>query len=135
MTKITRLAMTAMTAFLGATIAASAESTPDTTKHSTFDERSVPRNPFLPIGWQASAPVVRNTTVLTLSPEAFKVTSIVVDHTGGLAIVNGKACGPGDVLMTQVGGREIPVRVKEVRDGEVVLFYRGKPIVSPLDEK
>jgi len=134
--KHTRLVVVGMTALLGMTMGkASAEKAPkNSIEHSTFDERRIKRNPFLPIGWTKVAES-NDTTAVFVSAESFKVTSIVVDSGGGLAIVNGEACGPGEVVMTPVNGRQVPVRVKEVRDGEVVFFHNGKPIVAPLIAK
>jgi hypothetical protein len=134
--KNTRLAVAGMTtALLGMTMgSASAETAPGgSIEHSTFDERRIERNPFLPIGW--TKVTKSNDTAAFVSADSFKVTSIVVDSVGGLAIVNGEAYAPGEVVMTPVNGRQVPVRVKEVRDGEVVFFHNGKPIVAPLIAK
>lgn len=130
--KNSRTVLSGMTALLGMSMAAIAETGTETIQYSSFDQRSVQRNPFLPIGWVKDVKVVHRSEPVTISPEAFKVTSIVVDSSGGLAIINGKACAPGDVIVTTVGAKREPVRVKEVRDGEVVLFHNGKPIVSSL---
>ena len=100
-----------------------------TPRNSTFGAQLIKRNPFLPIGWKKKLPVKERPRQVTITPDAFRVTSIVSGGVGaGLAIVNGRGYAAGETIPINVGGHEIGVLVKDVRDGEVVFLHNGRDI-------
>jgi hypothetical protein len=104
-----------------------------TPRSSMFDPKVVERDPFLPIGWQKKTVVQEKSHQITITPDAFRVTSIIIGGGGaGLAIINGSGYAAGESIRINVGGREVGVRVKEVRDGEVVFLHNGQEIHASL---
>ncbi len=100
---------------------------------STFDARSFERDPFLPIGWQPKTVVSEGPRQITITPDAFRVTSIVTGGGGaGLAIINGRGYAAGESIMISVGEQEVGVLVKEVKDGEIIFLYDGQDISASL---
>ena len=100
-----------------------------TPRNSTFGAQLIKRNPFLPIGWQKKSPATEHPHQITITPDAFRVTSIVTGGIGaGLAIINGRGYAAGEAIRISVEGQEVGVLVKEVRDGEVVFLHNGQEI-------
>ena len=109
-------------------------------KLSAFEATSLPRDPFLPIGWRRPAdepaPVVKGGTVSVttesyIRPEAFVVSSISVDRMT-LAVINGKPYGEGDSLPFVAGDKKIKLLVQSIRDGVVTLRYNDYKVSCPI---
>ena len=97
---------------------------------STFDpEGPTARNPFLPIGYVRPIQAAPREVVLDVRPEMFSITAILLGDPP-LAIINGKDRGVGDRIPLNASGSEF-VLVRRISDGEVILEYRGRPIVVP----
>lgn len=102
---------------------------------SSFALDSSGRSPFWPIGWKP-APASANGTAqrvsAALSPSAFVVTSITVEHGGRYAIINGKVMSEGQVFGLQVGNQVHQITVKSIQDGQVVLAQQNEEFPVPL---
>lgn len=104
---------------------------------SAFSMDASGRNPFWPIGWK---PVVRTQTTTEhsgpdISPSAFVVSSITLDHDARFAIINGKAMEEGQQFGLQLGNQTYQLTVKSIQDGQVILARRDQEIIVPLRRK
>jgi hypothetical protein len=104
---------------------------------SAFRMEASGRNPFWPIGWK---PVARTQTNVEhvgpeISPSAFVVSSITLDHGTRYAIINGKPMQEGQVFGLQLGTQTYQLTVKTIEDGQVILARRDQEIVVPLRRK
>jgi hypothetical protein len=103
---------------------------------SAFAMDASGRNPFWPIGWK---PVVRTQTTEhsgpDISPSAFVVSSITLDHGARFAIINGKVMEEGQQFGLQLGNQTYQLTVKAIQDGQVVLARRDQEIIVPLRRK
>ena len=103
---------------------------------SAFAMDASGRNPFWPIGWK---PVVRTQTTEhsgpDISPAAFVVSSITLDHGARFAIINGKVMEEGQQFGLQLGNQTYQLTVKAIQDGQVVLARRDQEIIVPLRRK
>jgi len=109
-------------------------------KRSAFDDSTIQRDPFLPIGWNqpvlvqgpvhsgVSAPP---TIESFIRPEAFVISSILFDKIP-LAVINGKAYGEGDSMPFNAGGTQIKLQVFAIRDGVVTLQYGEFKVACPI---
>ena len=101
---------------------------------SAFDaEGPTGRNPFLPIGYVRPVQAAPREVVLDVRPEMFSITAILLGDPP-LAIINGKDRGVGDRIPLNASGSEF-VLVRRIADGEVILEYRGRPVVVPAGRK
>ena len=104
---------------------------------SAFVSQENGRNPFWPIGWKPAPKT--GTTALSepvgpeVSPNAFLVSSIVMDPRARFAIINGKAMTEGQVFGLQMNGSTYQITVKSIEDGRVILVRgRDTEIIAPL---
>ena len=105
---------------------------------SSFVLQENARNPFWPIGWrpaakQASATTSTEPSGAEILPNAFVVSSIVLDPRAKFAIINGKAMTEGQVFGLQMGSSTYQMTVKAIEDGQVTLVRgRDQVIIVPL---
>ncbi len=101
---------------------------------SSFAVEGSGRNPFWPIGWKPSAHVQETAEHVgpQISPAAFVLTSITLDHGTRFAIINGKPMQEGQVFGLQMGSQTYQLTVKAIEDGRVVLGRRDEEIIVPL---
>ena len=120
------------------TEAASTVATLDLKNKSSFVIQENGRNPFWPIGWKPAAKQVASPTTESaggaeIQPNAFLVSSIVLDPRARFAIINGKAMTEGQVFGLQIGTQTYQITVKSIEDGRVILVRgRDQEIVAPL---
>ncbi len=130
------IALVTFTAVLAVSMPLHAETSVDVEalpRTSSFDSKSIERDPFLPIGWQKKTVLRERPRELTITPDAFRVTSIVIGGGGaGLAIINGRGYAAGESIRVNVGGHDVGVLVKEVKDGEVVFLHNGQDIHASM---
>lgn len=103
---------------------------------SSFALQENARNPFWPIGWR---PVPKQPGGATepagpqVLPNAFVVSSIVMDPRARFAIINGKVMNEGQVFGLQMGSSTYQITVKAIEDGRVILVRgRDQEIIVPL---
>lgn len=94
------------------------------------------RNPFLPIGYVRPAPtaVATKETVLEVKPEQFVVTSYSLEPPP-LAVINGRTYSIGEKVPAGDKDPSQFVTVRQIRDGEVILDYRGRLLVCKSQRK
>lgn len=97
------------------------------------------RNPFVPIGYvrpAAAAAVAAKETVLEVKAEQFVVTSYSLDPPP-LAVINGRTYSVGEKVPVgdKPGAAMDFVTVRQIRDGEVTLDYRGRLLVCKSQRK
>lgn len=90
------------------------------------------RNPFVPIGYVRPVTVVKE-KVVTVTPEQFIVTSYSIDPPP-LAVINGRTYGVGERIPVDKDGVEF-VTVRQIRDGVVLLDYRGRTLECRSKQK
>lgn len=105
---------------------------------SSFAIQENGRNPFWAIGWkpaakQTAASGPAETAGPEVQPNAFLVSSIVMDPRARFAIINGKVMNEGQVFGLQMGSSTYQITVKAIEDGRVILVRgRDQEIVVPL---
>lgn len=93
------------------------------------------RNPFWPIGFKPSAPTPDAPqapvaeALPEVRPEMFVVTTISMEQSTPLAVINGRTHGIGDRLPVDASGREFVV-VRRIVDGAVFFDFHGQTIKS-----
>lgn len=103
---------------------------------SAFAMDASGRNPFWPIGWKPVArPQTTEQTGPDISPAAFVVSSITLDHGARFAIINGKVMEEGQQFGLQLGNQTYQLTVKAIQDGQVILARRDQEIIVPLRRK
>ncbi len=108
---------------------------PPAERRSTFSVGSNTRNPFWPVGWtKVTKPVLVAPTRTQVGPEAFTLSSILLGPQP-MAIIDRNAVAEGDVLIKQVAGQAVRLRIVAIRDGYVILDNDGEPIRVPLRRK
>lgn len=84
------------------------------------------RNPFVPIGYVRPVAAAVKEKVVTVTAEQFVVTSYSIEPPP-LAVINGRTYGIGERIPVDKDGTEF-VTVRQIRDGVVVLDYRGRTL-------
>jgi len=103
---------------------------------SHFNPPPGTRNPFWPIGWVkpsplAPGPVQVRQPLLDVSPDLFHVSSIALGDTK-IAVINGRLFAEGDPIVVRVGDADARLTVFRIRDGVVLLNFRGREVKVPL---
>jgi hypothetical protein len=102
---------------------------------SAFAGSEGDRNPFWPIGWKPAPPgpatpeVPQAEAPPEVGPENFIITTISLEATQPLAVINGRTHGVGDRLPVDANGKQF-VTVRKIIDGAVIFDYHGKEIRS-----
>ncbi len=91
----------------------------------------VARNPFWPVGWRPGQKEAVKEVVPEITADMFHVSAILLGPPN-LAVVNGKDYEEGAIIPVDTGGEVERLRIDAIRDGFILLNYRGEPITVPL---
>jgi hypothetical protein len=109
----------------------------ETKNKSSFTLDTKTRNPFWPIGWKPVAKLADtgDRGGADIPVTAFVVSSITMEKSGRLAIINGKIMGEGQQFGLQLGNQTFQITVKSIQDGKVTLARRDQEITVQLRRK
>jgi len=106
----------------------------DLQRKSSFAQHEIIRNPFWPVGWRTGGSLPEKTFTISIPPEAFTVSSILLSPPR-LAIINGKTYEEGDFIPLTLDDRALSFRVLNILDGAVILGVSDKAVEVKLKRK
>lgn len=87
---------------------------------SAFNIKGITRNPFEPIGFVPGVADAIKVDIPVVTPDMFKVSSIIVGSPG-VAVINGKDFAEGEFV--PVPGQQTKVQLIKVSDGQITLRH------------